>query len=721
MLTDYYEEALQCVDQVIEKVGKEIVLGTPLALGKPNHILNAFYQRAKEDPSIKLKILTALTLGKPKGKSLLESRFIEPFGDRVFGNYPDIQYAVDREKGELPENIQIIEFYYPAGKLMGVHYAQENYISTNYTHVARDMIDHGVNVLAQMVAKREEEGEVTFSLSCNPDVTIDLVPLMLEKQKKNNKAIAFVAQVNNNLPYMYGDCVVPQSYFTHVLDNKDLDFDLFGPPKMAVSEADFAIGLYSSALIKDGGCLQVGIGSMGDAVNYGLILREKNNAIYKDSLSSLGAMEKWGDLINEIGGVESFDQGLFGATEMFVDGFMDLYENDILKKTVYNDETLMKLLNDGEIKPKFDKNILDHLLEEKRISSTLHSGDVEFLRHFGILKDKVELVGDDLILEAVPKATSNLNDLDNKNIILEHYLGDELKDGHVIHGGFFLGPKKFYQWLNDLSDAERKRFFMTSVGGINQLYWSENIDTLQRKDARFINSGLFATLSGAVCSDGLENGEIISGVGGQYNFVSMAHAIPGGRSILKIRSTRFTSKGVESNIMWNYGHTTIPRHLRDIIVTEYGIANLRGRTDEEIIIELLKISDSRFQDDLMDTAKKYGKLNQDYQIPLEYRSNYPEKLSEVFSPFLKQGFYQKFPFGTDLTDQEIIVGGALKRLKKATKNKGKAILLLLSNLVVSPSSKGHEESLKRMGLEKPQNFKEKFFRKLLLRSLNNSI
>lgn len=51
---------------------------------------------------------------------------------------------------------------------------------------------------------------------------------------------------------------------------------------------------------------------------------------------------------------------------------------------------------------------------------------------------------------------------------------------------------------------------------------------------------------------------------------------------------------------------TIPRHLRDIVVTEYGIADLRGRTDEEVIIALLEIADSRFQDGLVKEAKQAG-------------------------------------------------------------------------------------------------------------------
>ena len=83
--------------------------------------------------------------------------------------------------------------------------------------------------------------------------------------------------------------------------------------------------------------------------------------------------------------------------------------------------------------------------------------------------------------------------------------------------------------------------------------------------------------------DGLEDERVVSGVGGQYEFVTMAHALPDGRSVIMVLATRTSGGEVYSNIVWSYGHCTIPRHLRDIVVTEYGIADLRGKSDEEIV------------------------------------------------------------------------------------------------------------------------------------------
>ena len=119
---------------------------------------------------------------------------------------------------------------------------------------------------------------------------------------------------------------------------------------------------------------------------------------------------------------------------------------------------------------------------------------------------------------------------------------------------------------------------------------------------------MMATLLGDVISDGLEDGRIVSGVGGQYNFIAQAFALEGARSAIVLHATRTAAGKTYSNIRWRYGHTTIPRHLRDIIVTEYGIADIRGKSDSETIAAMLAITDSRFQDELLKQAKDAGKI-----------------------------------------------------------------------------------------------------------------
>ena len=81
-----------------------------------------------------------------------------------------------------------------------------------------------------------------------------------------------------------------------------------------------------------------------------------------------------------------------------------------------------------------------------------------------------------------------------------------------------------------------------------------------------------------------------------------------------LRATRETKGRSQSNIRWRYGHVTIPRHLRDIIVTEYGIADIRGKSDRDVAVAMLGIADLRFQDELLGQAKEIGKIERSFEL-----------------------------------------------------------------------------------------------------------
>ena len=297
---------------------------------------------------------------------------------------------------------------------------------------------------------------------------------------------------------------------------------------------------------------------------------------------------------------------------------------------------------------------------------------------------------------------------------LKTLLGTELNSGKVILAAFFIGPRSFYNELNSMSEKDRMQFGMSGVEKVNQLYGNEELRSLQRKDGRFVNAGMMANIFGAITSSTLECGRVVSGIGGQYNFVSMAHALPDGRLVMMIRSTRFSCKKVQSNIVYTYGHTSIPKHLRDIIVTEYGIADVRGKPDSKIIEEILKITDSRFQGDLIKEAKLHGKLAQDFELAPEYKQNFPEKIEALLKPFQADGHLAPFPFGTDFTTEEIAIGGSLKAF--AAKKKPVIIKGLVAEMFkpIPPRAKPY---LERMRLDKPITGKEKIMRKVLLSAM----
>src|SRR5687768_12135798 len=80
----YHSDVESCVEETLQRIGRRILLGTPLGLGKANHLVNDFFRRARENPHIELRIFTALTLGRPHCKSELERRLVEPLAERLF-------------------------------------------------------------------------------------------------------------------------------------------------------------------------------------------------------------------------------------------------------------------------------------------------------------------------------------------------------------------------------------------------------------------------------------------------------------------------------------------------------------------------------------------------------------------------------------------------------------------------------------------------------------
>jgi len=703
------------VDDTIKYVGKDIVLGVTLALGKPVKILNEFYRRAKEDPEISLRIITALSLEKPQGKSELEARFLKDLTERIFAGVPDFDYMKDFRNQTLPPNVQLYEFYCrPGTNLRNKHY-QLNHLANHYTHVPRCAHSMKCNVGTMLLGYRDIDGRRIYSAACNPDITLETHAFMMQDRAKGAKNVV-IAEANINMPFMYGDAVMKPEDFDVVLMGEEFNYNLFAPPKDPVAPTDHIIGLNVSTLVKDGGTIQVGIGALGDAIVAGLIMRNQHNKEFNEIISKSGLLDKNRELIKEWGDTGTFEQGLYGASEMFVDPFMQMYKNNILKRKVYDSLPLMKLLNSGKISENhIPEDIIETLIKMKAIHSTLDQEDFDHLSYFGVLKQGLKFENGKIY----DGDTAYAAELHNENNLkaIKKLLGNRLLNGQVLLAAFFIGPKTFYNALNEMSEEERSQFGMAGVGKVNQLYGAEELRSLQRKDGRFINAGMKATLLGAVVADQLDDGSVVSGIGGQYNFNAMAHALDDGRFILMIKSTKGSGKTLKSNIVFNYGSCTITKHSRDIIVTEYGIADIRDMPEGEVIKRMLNIADSRFQQQLMNEAKKAGKLEENYRIPEEYSNNYPETIAAILKPYQEQGYFKPFPFGTELTDDDIALAGSLKVMKALGED---SKLKLISGLV-KEFFRGAPESaqrhLVRMNLQKPASFREKLYMKMVVLAL----
>jgi acyl-CoA hydrolase len=601
-----FDDPVRLADVIVEKVGKTIVLALPLGLGKANHIANALFAKAVADRSIRLTIFTALTLEVPRSKNELERRFFDPVTERVFAGYPALDYAAAIRAGKVPPNVEINEFFFVAGQWLGSPYAQQHYICANYTHALHCVIDRGVNVVGQLVAHRAEETARPYSLSCNPDLTLDLLAL----RRAGRVDFLFVGQSNSELPFMPAAAIAAEE-FDSLLDSPATDFPLFAPPRAPVSLTDYTAGLHAASIVPDGGTLQIGIGSLGDAVAQALVLRHHKNDEFCKLLSCLGHDPLGGAAVR----TEPFDIGLYGCSEMFVEGMLDLFRAGILKREV---------------------------------------------------------------------------------------------NGVVLHAGFFLGSRAFNRALREMPREVAKKFGMTSISYVNELYRDEEAKRRARVNARFLNDAMMATVLGDVISDGLEDGRIVSGVGGQYNFIAQGFALEGARSAIVLHASRTAKGKVQSNIRWRYGHTTIPRHLRDMIVTEYGIADIRGKSDRDVIAAMVAITDSRFQDELLRQAKDAGKIERSFDLPRASRDNTPDAIERSLKPAEDAGLLPMFPFSTDFTEIEQRLIPALETLKSASLIQLATLLMRGLNSVAADT-----DCLDRLGLAKPQSLSERLYAALI--------
>ena len=677
-----------CVEAIIAKVGPRLVVGAPLGIGKPNPLVNALYRRVAADPKLQLRLVTALSLERPSGKSELEKRFLDPFTARVFGDYPELEYMRDLRRHRLPPNVVLSEFYFKSGSMLGFPSAQQHYISSNYTYVARDMLAAGANVVLQAVAMLPGP---RYSLSSNPDVTLDIHPGL----RAAGRPVAVCGMVNCQLPFMFGQAEVAPDFFDFVVDDGGPGHHLFAIPNMPIDPVAHMIGLHASMLIKDGGTIQVGIGSLGDACIHATRLRHLDNAGYRRALEQSGIKARFGALMDSLGGDGGFAQGLYAGSEMFGDGLLHLYEAGVLKRRVYDDARVQELLESGRISEQLSEDTLRTLRDTEAVHPQLTGDDVAFLREFGILRPDVGYEAGVLLLPDGSRVPADLADRAALSRIARDALGARLKGGVLMHGAFFLGSQWFYDRLKAMPEPERRLFAMEAVSEVNELFSDVTLEKLQHRHARFINICMKATLLGSVVSDSLDHGRVVSGVGGQYNFVAMAHALRQARSILLLRSTH---RG-QSNILWEYAHSTIPRHLRDVVVTEYGVADLRGKTDAEVIAAMLNVADSRFQPGLLAQAKRAGKLAADYSIPEAFRANTPEALHARFAPLQQAGSFPELPFGSDFTPEELSLGKALKYLQARSGSLAGKLGLGLSVLKAPPPEAA--ACLARMGLARP--------------------
>ncbi|MBS7658850.1 GNAT family N-acetyltransferase [Candidatus Bathyarchaeota archaeon] len=287
-------------------------------------------------------------------------------------------------------------------------------------------------------------------------------------------------------------------------------------------------------------------------------------------------------------------------------------------------------INDIDIIVEYDEPILELPPSEKDIVSERIARYVSQL-----IEDESTLqIGIGTIPNAILDALRDKKDLGIHTELLTEGVVDLVEEGVVtcakktinkgkIVASFAMGTRRLYDFIDNNPMVE---FYESDY--VNNPFVISQHDKMVA-----INQALEIDLTGQVCSDSL--GYIFySGLGGQADFMRGARLSKGGKAITVIPST--AQEGNVSRIksvLSEGAGVTLTRGDVDYVVTEYGIACLRGKTIRERALSLMSIAHPKFRNELLEWAKSHNYVPKEI---LPFPSvEYPEILEKFVT--LKDG------------------------------------------------------------------------------------
>lgn len=185
-----------------------------------------------------------------------------------------------------------------------------------------------------------------------------------------------------------------------------------------------------------------------------------------------------------------------------------------------------------------------------------------------------------------------------KNLkISTEMFGDNLKEvmelGIADHAetGFAYGSENLYKWLD-----HNEKVTLVSTEKVNDPALIQNTEKFHA-----VNTALQVDLKGAVNAEMGPEGRL-SSPGGQVEFMSAASRSNGGKSIIAIRSTAKNGEFSTIGLSLYKGNVTTPAESVHYVVTEYGIASLKGKSEAERAIELINVAHPKFREELKNKA-----------------------------------------------------------------------------------------------------------------------
>jgi acetyl-CoA hydrolase len=165
-----------------------------------------------------------------------------------------------------------------------------------------------------------------------------------------------------------------------------------------------------------------------------------------------------------------------------------------------------------------------------------------------------------------------------------------LHPGKIV-AGFILGTQRLYDWVHNNPLIE---FLRTE-------YINDPFVVSQNDRMVAVNSAIEIDLTGQICADSIGT-KLYSGVGGQLDFIYGASRSKGGVPIIALPSTAKDFSRIVPTLKQGAGVVTTRNHIH-YVVTEYGVADLYGRTIRERAQSLIDVAHPQFREELTKEAK----------------------------------------------------------------------------------------------------------------------
>lgn len=190
-----------------------------------------------------------------------------------------------------------------------------------------------------------------------------------------------------------------------------------------------------------------------------------------------------------------------------------------------------------------------------------------------------------------------------------------LLPGKIV-ASFCMGSQALYNYVDN-----NPRFEFRPVEFTNDPFMISRNDRMVA-----INAALEVDLTGQVCSDSIGQ-RFYSGIGGQVDFIRGAARSNDGKPIIALRSTakNDTISRITSQLQPGAGVVTTRGDVH-YVVTEYGVANLWGKSVRERTMALISIAHPKFRDQLLETAKEKRLV---YADQIVVAAEYPDELTET--------------------------------------------------------------------------------------------